>query len=351
MNKFLILTLIILFYSCGTENSTSPSSIGYYSDDQQFIDELIELNDITADDLTDYRITKIEVDSGIVSHYRVEKLYLGNLGLDSIPPSIAKLENLNVLILTDNNLHFLTESICDIYNGLDSLEVSNNDICTPSVPDCIINSMTISVFYENQQCVIIPDEEDLDFIEDLISENWNDTAATELITELNNLSTWETFTEGDKITSRITEIRYDNKGIMSIPISLEDLDSLERIELQENQIEVIPNIIGNLSRLKYITIQKNNITSIPARIGELKKLEVFKIYENQLTEVHQNIGELSKLISLNISHNELVSLPDSMCNLLSNQGIQISIDNNKICNDYPACLEELVSNSEGQDCP
>ena len=131
MNKFLNLLFIILFYSCGTDNTTNPSSTNYYSDDQQFLDELIELNDITEDDLDD-RITKVEVDSGSVSYYRVEKLYLGNMGLDSIPPSIAELENLNVLILTDNNLHFLTEVICDIYNGLDSLEVSNNDICTPN---------------------------------------------------------------------------------------------------------------------------------------------------------------------------------------------------------------------------
>ena len=100
----------------------------------------------------------------------------------------------------------------------------------------------------------------MDFILDLITENWGDTASTDKITELNNLTTWETFTEGNTITSRITEIRYDDQGITNIPISLEDVDSLERIELQENQIEIIPNIIGNLSRLKYITIQNIFLT-------------------------------------------------------------------------------------------
>ena len=99
-----------------------------------------------------------------------------------------------------------------------------------------------------------------------------------------------------------------------------------------------------------MTIQKNNITTIPARIGDLEQLEVFKIYENQLIEVHENIGQLSKLISLNISHNQLESLPDSMCNILSNPDIQISIDNNKICNGYPDCFISLVSNSDGQAC-
>ena len=213
-------------------------------------------------------------------------------------------------------------------NKLTSLDVTNNDICTPNIPNCIISTQTITAFYDNQQCVIIPDEEDMDFIMDIITENWGDTASTDKITALNNLTTWETFTEGNTITSRITEIRYDDQGITNIPISLEDVDSLERIELQENQIESIPNIIGNLSRLKYITIQKNNITTIPARIGELEQLEVFKIYDNELVEVHENIGQLLKLISLNLSYNHLESLPESMCNILSNPEIQISIDNN-----------------------
>ena len=133
-------------------------------------------------------------------------------------------------------------------------------------------------------------------------------------------------------------------------IAAEDVDSLERIELQENQIESIPNIIGNLSRLKYITIQKNNITTIPARIGELEQLEVFKIYDNELVEVHENIGQLLKLISLNLSYNQLENLPESMCNILSNPEIQISIDNNKICNGYPDCFISLVNNADQPAC-
>tara|TARA_Y100001970_G_C14217157_1_gene850341 strand:+ start:886 stop:1938 length:1053 start_codon:yes stop_codon:yes gene_type:complete len=350
MYKTLIFLLFILFYSCGSESINSPS-IEYFPLDQEFIDQLVNLNELQIDELTDEKLKNVEVDSGNVKYFRIQKLYLNNMGIEFIPESIGELDELTIFIANDNKITSLPEVMCQIYDNLDSLDISNNDICTPSVPDCIINSMTVSVFYEDQQCEIIPDEEDLDFIEDLISENWVDSISADLRNELNNLTTWETFTEGNKVTSRITEIRYDNKGISNIPISLEDLDSLERIELQENQIEVIPNIIGNLTRLKYITIQKNKISSIPARIGELKKLEVFKIYENELTDVHVNIGNLSKLISLNLSYNKLSNLPESMCDILNNEGIQISIDNNKICSGYPDCFIDLISNSEGQDCP
>ncbi len=52
-----------------------------------------------------------------------------------------------------------------------------------------------------------------------------------------------------------------------------------------------------------------------------------------------------------LSENQLTSLPDSMCNILSNPDIDISIDNNKICNNnYPECFSSLVNNSDGQDC-
>jgi len=350
MHKFLITLFILLFYSCGDDSSTNSPSIDYHTDDQQFIDDLVSANGIINTETITERITTVKIDSGSIKYYRIEKLHLGNMGLDSIPSSIGNLVSLNVLMLNDNNFKYLTESICTIYDQLDSLDVTNNDICTPNVPDCIINTLSITAFYANQQCEIIPDEEDMDFIRDLITENWGDTASTDKITELNNLTTWKTFAEGNTITSRITEIRYDDQDIAKIPISLEDVDSLERIELQENQIESIPNIIGNLSRLKYITIQKNNITTIPARIGELEQLEVFKIYENQLIEVHENIGQLSKLIRLNLSYNQLESLPDSMCNILSNPEIQISIDNNKICNGYPDCFISLVNNADQPVC-
>lgn len=348
----IIITLLFLFllYSCRDSSTTSPPSINYYTDDQQFIDDLVAVNELTEEAIID-RITPVEIDSVSIRYYQIKELRLGNMGLDSIPSSIGNLGSLDVLMLNDNNLQNLTESICTIYDQLDSLDVINNDICTPDVPDCIINSMTISVFYENQQCEIIPDEEDQDFIIDLINENWGDTASVDLISSLNNLTTWKNFIEGGAITSRITELRYNDKGIRIIPNTISYLDSLERIELQDNEIELIPNYIGSLSRLKYITIQKNNITSIPPRIGELKELEVFIIFKNQLDSLHENIGQLSKLTTLYLSENQLKSLPDSMCNILSNPYIDINVDYNQICIDYPECFTDLIKNSHGQNCP
>lgn len=350
MKKISAILFVILFYSCGDNSTGSPANSGYWDEDQDFLDDLYETSGLNEETLAD-SIESVIYNWAGENYYRIQKLHLSNLDLDSLPPSIGNLDSLKILSLNNNNLKYLPNSICSVYVHLESLEISNNDICTPNVPDCIFNSMTLSDFYDNQQCTIIPDEEDQDFISDLINENWGDTVSTELINELNNLTTWESFIEGSTIKSRITEIRYDSKGIIRIPNSISDLDSLSRIELQDNAIDQIPGYVGSLSRLNYFTIQKNIITFLPPQIGSLKKLEVFKISENQLIEVHQNIGQLSKLNILHLSENQLTTLPDSMCNILTNPGIFINVDYNQICSEYPDCFAELIENSTQEGCP
>tara|TARA_B100000029_G_scaffold92901_1_gene82835 strand:+ start:8106 stop:9158 length:1053 start_codon:yes stop_codon:yes gene_type:complete len=350
MKNIFIVIIIILFNQCNN-SSTSPNTteIEYYLDDLNFIEQLSSLNGISQEILSNF-ITSVIYKVDNSEFYRLNKLYLNNLGISLLPDNIGELDSLKVLKLDNNSLTQIPNSICNIYNQLDTLLLENNDICTPSVPECILNSTTVSLFYSNQQCEIIPWENDQEFISDLIVENWGEDASTSIKDELDNLTTWENFIQGDDVVSRITEIRYNNKGIQKIPNTISNLDSLQRIELQYNQIDTIPGYVSNLSRLNYFTIQNNNITFLPPQIRDLKKLEIFKISENKLTEVHQNIGQLTNLIVLHLSENELESLPDSMCNILSNSSIDINIDNNKICSNYNECFIDLIENST-QDCP
>jgi len=350
MQKNLTIILILSLYSCGGDNSTNPQTIDHYSEDLQFLNELSSSNGKTVEYFSDF-IENVLFDSSGYQSYRIKKMYLGGIGLDSLPASIGNLDSLSILNLNDNNLQYIAESICDVYDQLDTLNIYNNNICTPTIPYCIDQNTTISEFYSSQGCEILPDEGDGLFISDLIDANWSD-ASPGFIDSLKTIYTkWENYREENVLVSRITEIRYDNKGIQEIPQSIAELDSLEHLQLQKNQIEAIPNYIGNLSRLKHFTIFENKITTLPPKIGFLTNLEVFKIYENDLQEIHSNIGGLTKLKTLWLSENQLTSLPDSMCYILSNPDIDISIDNNKICNNnYPECFSSLVNNSDGQDC-
>ena len=350
MQKNLTIILMIILYSCGGDSSTSPQTIDHYSEDLQFLNDLSNSNGKSVEYYSDF-IENILYDSSGYRSYRIKKMYFSSIGLDSLPSSIGNLDSLTILKLNDNNLHYITESICDVYDQLDILNIYNNNICTPTIPDCIEKNTTITEFYGNQGCDILPDEGDRDFILDLINENWADTTA-EFINKLKNTYTeWEDYWEDGKLVSRIIEIRYDNKAIKKIPNSIADLDSLRWLELQNNQIEIIPGYIGSLNRLQNLILFQNEITEIPPQIGNLSNSEVFKIDQNNLTGVHQNIGNLGKLKSLWLSDNQITALPDNMCNILSNPGIIIYIDNNLICpNENNACFNDLITNSTQPDC-
>ena len=292
MQKYLTIILIFILYSCGGDETTSPSTIEYYSEDQKFLEDISSINGETIEFFVDF-INNVVYDSSGYKSYRIKKLYLSNIGLDSLPPSIGSLDSLTVLNLNDNNLQFISESICDVYSNLDTLNLFNNKICTPTIPDCIENNTTITEFYGNQGCDILPDEGDRDFILDLINENWPDTSTAFIDILKNNYTEWEDYWENGNLVSRIKEIRYDDKNISKIPNSIADLDSLTWLELQNNQIEIIPGYIGSLKKLQHFTIFRNKITELPPQIGNLSSLEVLKVSENNLENVHQNIGELT----------------------------------------------------------
>ena len=352
MKRYLLFISLFLFTSCG-KDSTSPSTIDFQTSDQIFIDDLAKVNDISDQEIINERIISVDVDSGGATLYKIRELNLSSLSLDSIPQSIGTLDSLKILILRDNNLQFITESICSIYDHLDSLVLDNNKICTPTIPECIEKNTTITHFYGKQGCEILPDEGDKNFITDMIDENWL-TYSDSFIDSIKSIyTTWETFWDDEgALTYRITEIRYNDTGVIKIPNSIADLDSLIHLELQDNEIDIIPDYISSLSRLEYFAIFKNKITSLPAAIGNLTNLEVLKVSENQMDHIDEeiNMENLGNLHTLWISDNNLTTLPAGMCGILDNPNIEIFISNNSLCDDL-GCFSNLINESTQPACP
>jgi|GEM_PF-2427478 len=350
MQKYLTIILIILLYSCGVDSVTNPPIIDFHTDDQNFINDLASVNSMLDTETIENGITKIEVDTEGVKFFKIKKLYMGSMNLDSIPSSIGDLDSLTILMLNNNKFKFIPESICSIFENLDSLAVDNNEICNPSaLPTCIKNNTTI-LFYDSQDCQITPDEEDWDFIDELITNNWGQDSLSIYREKFYNLTKWETFEETidnqEFLRSRITEIRYNGCEIKEIPDGIAELEMLTRLELQNNQIVIIPDFIGSLLNLNYFTIYDNNISVIPASIGDLTNLEVFKISENSLDSIPPMIRNLKNLQKLWLNDNQLSTLPDSMCTILENPNLEIYIQNNLLCADSSnVCFKDLINNS------
>ena len=143
-NFTIILSVVII--SCGSENSATSPSLVYHPLDQKFIDDLLSVNDIKDIETISDRITTVRiVDTVGTSYYRIQSLHLADMKLDSLPVSIINLAELDTLILIDNNIEYLSESLCLIHNSIDSISYYNNNICTPTLPSCIDNNTTESL--------------------------------------------------------------------------------------------------------------------------------------------------------------------------------------------------------------
>jgi len=337
MQKPLTIVLVILLYSCGDDSSTNPPSIDYHTDDQQFIDNLVLLNNsIENEDVID-RITTIDFidDSTGSKYYKIKQLNLNNMSLDSIPNSIIYLDSLKILYLSNNQLEFLPEDICNLNDQLDALDVSNNLLCNPHVPICITNlEPTLTAFFASQNdCSYQISIDDRTFLKRMILDNWdvfeNDSEYDSLWTLLNNEenTVWQEFIEEDEVNekisvvSRIVQIRYENfnstdDDIHTIPIEIGFVDSLKFMYLSHNNIEEIPTEIGDLERLKYLHLGNNKIERVPESIGGgegLKKLEHLILNDNQIDSVSAYLSNLTSLTELNLSRNSLETLPNELC--------------------------------------
>ena len=96
MKRNLLLLLFLFLYSCGDGSSpTKPSSINYYTADQTFIDELVNLNvSLSADEITTGITMTDFIDTTGSKYYKIKELDLSGMELDTIPPSLISLDSL-----------------------------------------------------------------------------------------------------------------------------------------------------------------------------------------------------------------------------------------------------------------
>ena len=174
MKLFLSSILIMLFYSCLTE-PTSSCGVGYKNIDGECYSEIdigvlqsiinntsipidvsLDINSNDTIEPLELQIQKWNKDgrltylwlynlslSGAIPENIGDLFFLDTLNLSynelsgSIPESLSKLENLNWLYLKLNNLSgTIPDTICHIYPNLNNISFAYNQLCPP-YPECI----------------------------------------------------------------------------------------------------------------------------------------------------------------------------------------------------------------------
>jgi hypothetical protein len=123
-------------------------------------------------------------------------------------------------------------------------------------------------------------------------------------------------------------------------------DSLEILDLSNNQLSSLPDDFDQLSQLRIVFLSQNCFTELPEVLGRCPKLEMigFKanqlthvseqalpshtrwliLTDNQLTHLPDSIGRLTQLKKLALAGNQLTELPYSMANCRDLELVRLS---------------------------
>jgi len=132
---------------------------------------------------------------------------------------------------------------------------------------------------------------------------------------------------------------YSNQ-LTTLPESIGNLSSLDNLWLVDNQLTTLPESIGGLISLKELGLSINKLTSLPESIGNLTSLERLWLSSNQLTTLPESIGNLSSLTLLGLSSNQLTTLPESVGDLSSLE--KLYLDSNQLTS-IPESIWDLSS--------
>lgn len=110
-----------------------------------------------------------------------------------------------------------------------------------------------------------------------------------------------------------------NSEIDTFPSNLQDIQTLERLELRNNKLRVsLPTWLGNFSNMRELILRNNGIANVPASVGNLPLLQ-----------------------SLDLSINMIVNMPASLRNLPPQTNIRV--DGNPLVTYYPFTKTQLMN--------
>jgi hypothetical protein len=121
----------------------------------------------------------------------------------------------------------------------------------------------------------------------------------------------------------LESIMLKSNALGAIPDSIGDCRSLRYACLDFNQLDRLPDSIGRLGSLRELLVSSNRLVAVPDSIGALEALEELDLSGNPIERLPDSIGSLGRLRSLSLSGHRLKRLPDSVANLRSLRRISL----------------------------
>ena len=297
--------------------------------------ELPHLEHLAINGLAKDKFSQLDLDK----LHQIKGLYLSGRDGTIIPEDIAKMENLEGLILSADHypdfqeqfsklkelpslkqvklLHFTIEKddqeVFKDFGSLERLELSN-----------------VKVKSLDEFLAAFPSENNLKNLEIFGSES---ETFTEGITRFKHLERLKLERLGDNILfpedifklENLKElILSDNDNFKSLSSEIKNLKNLEKLTLYFNSLEHIPEEISFLASLEYLDLKHNNLEILPESLGNLSSLETLVLNTNQLISIPESIGKLTGLVELDLNTNRLSNLTPSFSRLRNLQILRLN---------------------------
>ena len=179
----------------------------------------------------------------------LQTLYVHNNQLTALPDSLAQLRNLQVLTAYGNQLKELPGSLAQLQN-LQELSVQSNKLTT--LPDSLAQLENLRVLYIfNNEFAALPDS----------------------VTQLQNLQSLD----------------VHNNHLTALPDSVAQLKNLKTLSVSDNHLATLPDSLGQLENLRQLWVHTNQLTALPHSLGQLENLRTLELYGNPLPDPYPEL--------------------------------------------------------------
>ncbi|XP_073644499.1 leucine-rich repeat-containing protein 40 isoform X1 [Tursiops truncatus] len=275
----------------------------------------------------------------------LEDLDLSNNRLTTVPASFASLSSLLQLNLSSNQLKSLPAEISGMKNitGLKHLDCNSNLLET--IPSELASMESLELLYlRRNKLRFLPEFSSCKLLKELhVGENQIEMLGAEHLKHLNSIL--------------VLDLR-DNK-LKSVPDEITLLQSLERLDLSNNDISSLPCSLGEL-HLKFLALEGNPLRTIRREIINKGTQEILKYLRSKIkddgpsqsdsvtetamtlpSESRVNVHAIITLKILDYSDKQTTLIPDEVFDAVkSNIITSVNFSKNQLC-EIPKRIVEL----------
>lgn len=121
-------------------------------------------------------------------------------------------------------------------------------------------------------------------------------------------------------TWAVTKLDLSFNQLTQLPSSIEKLQNLRELWINNNNLMSLPVNLGLLPLLTRLEVNHNNLIEL-CEFGPNGFFNILNASDNKLTYVPDSVGNLINLSILNLKSNNLTELPETMVNL---KGLQVA---------------------------